>query len=130
MNAHKIEHKLVEDGRGAVEWTQAEVAGALSHVPEVAEETRHRAEQVAHRIPGAADHVRSGAQVTVTKLQTLPDSQLRLLAAVSLGFGAGLQLAGKRRLAALVGLAAASLFVFAILSRKHPADPGAGATTR
>jgi hypothetical protein len=123
MNAHKIEHKLVEDGRGAVEWTQAEVAGALSHVPEVAEETRHRAEQVAHALPGAFGHARSGAESTVTRLQTLPDSRLLLLAAVSLGFGAGLQFAGKRRLAALVVLAAASLFGFAILSRPQSANP-------
>src|ERR1035437_746796 len=78
--------------------------------------------QVAHTLPGALSHARSGAESTITSLQTLSDSRLRLLAAVSLGFGAGLQLAGKRRRAALVGLAAASLFVFAILSRPQSAN--------
>ena len=130
MKIHDVEHKLVEDGRDAAEWARIEVSDGLGHVPEIAGEARHRAEQVAHTLPGAFSHVRSGAEDTVTRLQTLSDSRLCMLAAVSLGIGAGLELAGKRRLAALVGLASASVFGFAILSRKHPADPGAGATTR
>ena len=56
----------------------------------------------------------------MTNLQTVPDSGLRLLAAVSVGFGAGLRLAGKTRLAALAGFAPASLFGFAIFSRPRP----------
>jgi hypothetical protein len=122
MKIHDIEQKLVEDGRDAAEWARVEVSDGLSHVPEIAGEARLRAGQVAHTLPGALSHARSGAESTITSLQTLSDSRLRLLAAVSLGFGAGLQLAGKRRLAALVGLAAASLFVFAILSRPQSAN--------
>jgi hypothetical protein len=123
MKIHDIEQKLVEDGRGAAEWARIEVSDGLGHVPEIAGEARFRAGQVAHTLPGAFDHARLGAESTVTRLQTLSDSRLRLLAAVSLGFGAGLRLAGKQRLAALVGLAAASLFGFAILSRPQSANP-------
>jgi hypothetical protein len=60
----------------------------------------------------------------------MPDSGLRLLAAASLGFGAGLRLAGAPRLATLAGLAPASVFGFAIMSRRagtlpelHPSRP-------
>jgi hypothetical protein len=71
--------------------------------------------------------VQSGAENTVTRLQKMPDSALRLLAAASIGLGAGLRLAGAPRLATLAGFAPASILGFAIVSRPsrtHPApDP-------
>jgi hypothetical protein len=123
MNTQPTEQELTESSRGVVERGRAGVSQALRQVPELASEARRRAGQVAERLPKAFGRARSGAQSTVTRLQTLPDSGLRLLAAVSLGFGAGLRLAGKRRLATLAGLAPASLLGFAILSRPRPAGP-------
>jgi len=47
----------------------------------------------------------------------MSDSRLRLLAAASVGFGAGLRLAGASRLATLAGFVPASVLGFAIVSR-------------
>jgi hypothetical protein len=109
--------------RGAIGRVRSTTAAALGHVPEVVANARHRAAGVADRLPGTLGHVRSGAGGTVTNLQTVPDSGLRLMAAASIGLGAGLRLAGKKRLAALAGFAPASIFGFAILSRPRPARP-------
>jgi hypothetical protein len=121
MNVQDVEQKLAESGRGLVERTRAEASDALGHVPELAGEARHRAGQVAEEAPKAFDRVRSGAQDGVIRLQTVPDAGLLLLAAGSLGVSVGLLLAGKPRLAAVVGLVPASVFGFAILSRPQPA---------
>jgi hypothetical protein len=56
----------------------------------------------------------------VTRLQTMSNSRLGLLAAASIGFGAGLRLAGAPRLATLAGFAPASILGFAIASRPNP----------
>jgi hypothetical protein len=104
---------------GAIERARAGVAGAIGQVPAIADDVRHRAEQVADQLPTAFDRVRSGAGSTVTRLQTMPDSGLRLLAAASIGLGAGLRLAGAPRLAILAGFASASVLGFAIVSRPN-----------
>jgi hypothetical protein len=109
--------------RSAIARVRTTAAAAIGHVPEAIGNVRHRAGGVVDRLPGTLGHVREGAQGTVTNLQTVPDSGLRLLAAVSVGFGAGLRLAGKTRLATLAGFAPASLFGFAIFSRPRPARP-------
>jgi hypothetical protein len=109
--------------RSAVARVRSSAAAAVGHVPEAIANVRHRAGGVADRLPGTLGHVRSGAEGTVTNLQTVPDSGLRLLAAASIGLGAGLRLAGKNRLAALAGFAPASIFGFAIMSRPRPARP-------
>ena len=106
--------------RRAIGAFRAKVSTATGHVPEAVAYARHEAGMVADRLPGTLGHVREGAQGTMTNLQTVPDSGLRLLAAVSVGFGAGLRLAGKTRLSALAGFAPASLFGFAIYSRPRP----------
>ncbi|MGD0018633.1 MAG: hypothetical protein ABSD62_05210 [Candidatus Limnocylindrales bacterium] len=116
--------------RSAIDQARTEVSEAIGHVPEIAGQARDRAEHVADRLPGAFDSIRSGAESTVTRLQTMPDSALRLLAAASLGLGAGLRLAGAPRLVTLAGFAPASILGFAIVSRPrrshqapHPARP-------
>lgn len=73
--------------------------------------------QAVGHIPGTARIAESGARRGVTRLQTMSDSRLGLLAAASIGFGAGLRLAGAPRLATLAGLAPASILGFAIASR-------------
>jgi hypothetical protein len=75
--------------------------------------------QVVGHIPETARMAESGARSGVTRLQTMPDSRLGLLAAASIGFGAGLRLAGAPRLATLAGLAPASILGFAIASRPN-----------
>jgi hypothetical protein len=83
---------------------------------------RVRGSGLADRLPGTWGHVRAGAKGAVANLQTVPDSGLRLLAGVFVGVGAGLQLSGKKRLAALAGFVPASIFGFAILSRPQPTN--------
>lgn len=102
---------------GIADSARCQVSSVIGHVPEIASRARFHAGQVAERLPGTVERAQSGAQSTVTRLQTMPDSRLGLLAAASLGFGAGLRLAGSPRLAALVGFAPASIFGFAIASR-------------
>jgi hypothetical protein len=106
-----------ESARAAIDHARTGVANAVGHVPEIAGMARDRAEEVADRLPEAFDRVQAGAGSTVTRLQTMPDSALRLLAAVSLGLGAGLRIAGAPRLVTLAGFAPASIFGFAIMSR-------------
>lgn len=111
------EQDLTEGVRGAIEHARAGVSEAIGHVPGIAAEARDRAEQAAERLPAAFDDLRTYAQNTVTRLQTMPDSRLSLLAAASLGLGAGLRLGGASRIATLIGLAPASVLGFAIVSR-------------
>ncbi len=111
------ERKPFQGARAAIDQAGTEVSGVVAHVPAIAGEARLRAGQVAERLPGAFGRVRSGAERTVTTLQALPDSGLRLLAAASIGLGAGLRFAGAPRLVALAGFAPASIFGFAIVSR-------------
>ncbi|HEY1169510.1 MAG TPA: hypothetical protein VGE81_11125 [Candidatus Limnocylindrales bacterium] len=115
--------ELDEGVRGRIDQARTAVSETMGHVPEIAGKARHGAEQVADRLPGAFVRVQSGAQSTVTRLQTMPDSALRLLAAASVGFGAGLRLAGAPRLAALAGFAPAPILGFAIFSRPSRARP-------
>ena len=109
--------ELAEGLSGATTQARAQVSEAIGHVPEIAGRARYRAEQVAERLPEALERSRTRAQSTVTRLQTMSDSELGLLAALSIGFGAGLRLAGAPRLATLAGLAPASILGYAIVSR-------------
>jgi hypothetical protein len=107
--------------RSAVGRARTGVSGAIGHAPEVAGKARQRAAEVAERLPGALGRAETGARSTVTGLQTMSDSRLRMLAAASVGFGAGLRLAGASRLTTLAGFAPASILGFAIVSRPNPA---------
>ena len=117
------EHESVEAVRGAIRQARTGVSDAVGHVPEVAASARHRAGQIAERLPGAVGRVGSSARSGVTGLQKMSDSRLRLMAAASIGFGAGLRLAGAPRLATVAGLVPASIFGFAIVSRPNRARP-------
>ena len=107
MKTQDGEQESFEGARAAIDQARTEVSKAVGHVPEIAGKARDRAEN------------------TVTRLQTMPDSALRLLAAVSLGLGAGLRLAGAPRLVTLAGFAPASILGFAILSRPRPSHQAA-----
>jgi hypothetical protein len=115
--------KRFDGVRSAIGGVRTKASEAVAHLPETVSYARREAGRMADRLPGTIGHVRAGAEGTVTNLQTMPDSGLRLLAAVSVGFGAGLRLAGKTRLAAFAGFAPASIFGFAIFSRPRSARP-------
>lgn len=117
METPDNERELVESAQRAAEQAGTDVSEAIGHVPGIVGRARSRAEQLAERFPEAFGRVQSGAQSTVTRLQTMPDSELRLLAAASLGLGAGLRIAGAPRLAMLAGFAPAAILGFAIVSR-------------
>ena len=123
MSTQTNGRRRFDGARRAVGGVRTRVSEAVAHVPEVVGYARNRAGQAADGLPTALGHVRSGAHDTVTRLQIVPDSSLRLMAAVSVGFGAGLHLAGKTRLAKLAGFVPASLFGFAIFSRPQPVPP-------
>ena len=59
-------------------------------------------------MPDAAARARLGVEETTARLQTLPDSTLRLLAAASIGLATGLQLAGAPRLFIFAAIAVVS----------------------
>ena len=103
-------HSRAGQIRGALE-------GAVDHVPDVIEGARTGAERVAGRLPGAAERARLGVEQTTTRLQTLPDPTLRLLAAASAGLAAGLHLAGAPRLITLAAFAPALLAGGAMATR-------------
>ncbi len=117
MESHDGGQTSIDVGTSPIDRARTGLSTAIGHVPSIAANGRTRAEHVAEALPGAFGGMRTGAENTVTRLQTMPDSALRMMAAISIGLGAGLRLAGAPRLATLAGLAPASIFGFAILSR-------------
>jgi hypothetical protein len=115
--------------------TKDSTAEALARVDvaavEAADATRSKATQVkdavgdaAERMPEVLEGARSGAErarvgveETTTRLQTLPDETLRLLAAGSMGLAAGLFASGAPRLFTLAALAPALLVGGAMATR-------------
>jgi len=80
---------------------------------------RATADEVGTRLPSIASAGAEGAAESVRMLQELTDPRLELLAAFSLGIGAGLWLAGAPRLVTLAALSPALLVGVAIASRKQ-----------
>jgi hypothetical protein len=64
-----------------------------------------------------------GVEETTTRLQTLPDDTLRLMAAATIGLAAGLYLAGAPRVVTLAAAAPAVLAGAAIATRSKPRSP-------
>jgi ABC-type transporter Mla subunit MlaD len=113
--------EVTMDTRTRMARARTNASEAIERLPGLAGKTRDGAEQMAERLPEAYTQASHGAQGAITRLQKVPDSGLRLLAAASIGFGTGLRLAGAPRLATLAGFAPAPILGFAILSRPHPA---------
>ena len=114
---------LIDDtadtARSKVEQVRSAVGDAADRVPEVLETARSGAERAAAQLPDAADRARTGLEETTTRLQTLPDDTLRMMAAASLGLAAGVFLAGAPRLVALAAAAPALLVGGAIATRSR-----------
>jgi len=117
--------EIADETRSRAAQVRGVVEGAVDHVPEVLESARTGAERVAGRLPDAAERARLGVEQTTTRLQTLPDPTLRLLAAASVGLATGLHLAGAPRLITLAAFAPALLFGGAMATRPGSIPGGA-----
>ena len=93
------------------------VASVVRRVSGSIKVARNGATRLVGRVTGTKNATRAGAHATTSALQTLPDSTLRWLAASSVGLGAGLYLAGKRRLVIAAGVAPALIMGAAIALR-------------
>ncbi len=108
-----------DETRSKVDQVKGAVSGAVDRVPEVLDSARTGAERAAASLPDAAERARLGVEETTTRLQSFPDSTLKLVAAGSIGFAAGLQLAGAPRLVILAAIAPALLAGGAIATRSR-----------
>ena len=106
----KIEHDTIDEGLDAVD-------DAAAATRSMAGQVREAVGDAAARVPDAADRARASVEDTTTRLQTLPDDTLRLLAAASVGLAAGLFIAGAPRIATVAALLPAALVGGAIATR-------------
>ncbi len=97
------------------------LAGVVRRVSVAARKARTGATIVIVHVPGTIHATWAGALGTTSALQTLPDPTLRLLAAGSVGLGAGFFLAGAPRLVVAAGVAPALILGAAIIAR--PIEP-------
>ena len=81
-----------------------------------------RASALKDGVSGTMTVTRDGARGSTRALQVLPDSTLRLLAAASVGVGAGLYLAGAPRVVSAVGASPALFMGAAIVTRSNQPD--------
>ncbi|HEX5466568.1 MAG TPA: hypothetical protein VFW92_07810 [Candidatus Limnocylindrales bacterium] len=131
-------------GRAAARAVGGEARAAAGQVADrlpqaagqVAERLPKAAGQVADRLPQAIDHVaermpqaleltRDGMATSAATLRTMPDRELRLLAAFSAGLALGLYLAGAPRLVTLAAATPAIVVGAAVLTRAERLDPAA-----
>ena len=109
--------ETADDARSKVGQVRDAVGSAVDQVPDALGSARSSAEAAAARLPDAAERARAGVEETTTRLQTLPDEQLRMMAAASIGLAAGLFLAGAPRFIALAAAAPAMFAGGAIATR-------------
>ena len=108
-----------DETRSKVDQVKGAVGDAVDRVPEVLDSARTSAERAVASLPDAADRARLGVEETTTRLQTMPDSTLKLMAAASIGLAAGLQLGGAPRIVTIVAIAPALLAGGAIATRSR-----------
>jgi hypothetical protein len=113
-SAKQAAAELESDGPG---WLHDAVGTMKSGV----ETVKSGAGQVAERLPDLAEEARSGAVGTAETFDSMPEPTLQLLAAASLGFGAGLFLAGAPRLITFMALAPAIFAAGTIVGRQRRA---------
>ncbi len=90
----------------------------LDGVRDVAAGVRAGAERVAQEVPALAETASNEAGTAIRSLQTMPESTLGMLAAASLGMGAGLYLAAAPRLITIAALAPAGAVIYALLANQ------------
>jgi hypothetical protein len=100
---HEVRATISRRASGAVKSVRAAASKLIGRAP--------------HAMQDTMTATRDGARATTSALQTLPDSTLRWLAASSVGLGAGLYLAGKKRILIAAGVAPAVIMGAAIALR-------------
>ena len=89
-------------------------AAAAEAIPEVMSKVREGVDGVAERLPDALEAARTTAVATTDSLRDMPRSTLRVLAALSVGMGIGLYLAGAPRLVTIAAFSPALLAALAV----------------
>ncbi len=101
---------------------EARPGGARQRVSAATDTVRARATTLIGPLQTTIHASRTGADRATSALQRLPDPALRSLMASSVGFGAGLYLAGSPRLAVVAGIAPA-FFAGAAMARRPLVPP-------
>lgn len=113
-SAKRTAAETESDGPG---WLRDAVGTMKSGV----ESVKSGAGQVVDRLPDLADEARIGAAGTAETFEAMPEPTLQLVAAASIGFGAGLFLAGAPRLITFMALAPAIFAAGTIVGRQRRA---------
>jgi hypothetical protein len=106
-HAKDAAHVARDAASGAADHVRAGTATAADAVPEVISKIRTGVEEVADRLPDALEAARTGAAATAGTLREMPEPTLRVLAALSVGMGIGLYVAGAPRLVTMAAFAPA-----------------------
>jgi len=109
--------RVVRRISGSVKVARNGAVSLLGRLPATIRATRSGATSVIQRVPATVSATQAGARATTSALQQLPDSTLQSIAASSAGLGAGLYLAGRRRLAVAAGVIPALIVGVAIAAR-------------
>lgn len=102
-------HAARDAASDAADHVRAGAASAADAVPEVMSKIRSGVDGVAERLPDAIEVARTGAVATAESLREMPEPTLRVLAALSIGMGVGLYVAGAPRLVTMAAFAPALL---------------------
>jgi uncharacterized protein YjbJ (UPF0337 family) len=86
-----------------------------------ADQVRAGVDGVAERLPDALEAARTGAAATADSLREMPQPTLRLLAALSIGMGLGLYLAGAPRLVTVAAFTPAVLAGLTVVANESGA---------
>jgi hypothetical protein len=109
--------------RNGVDDATSKAHDAAEAAPEVIERLRETVEVVADRIPDALETARKGALATAGSLRAMPQPTLQMMAALSLGMGLGLYVAGAPRLLTVVAFSPALLVgILATVDQARPAS--------
>ena len=100
-------HAARDAASDAADHVRAGAASAADAVPEVISRIRSGVDEVADRLPDALEAARTGAAATAGTLREMPEPTLRVLAALSVGMGIGLYVAGAPRLVTMAAFAPA-----------------------
>jgi hypothetical protein len=120
--------RVVRRISGSVKVARNGAESLLGRVPATIRATRNGATNLLERVPATMSATQAGVRATTSALQQLPDSTLQSMAASSAGLGAGLYLAGRRRLAIAAGVIPALIVGAAIALR--PVEPVAPAESK
>jgi hypothetical protein len=104
---------------------RAGASAAAQALPEAASRIRGTVDTVAERFPDAMESARTTAFETAESIRGLPEPTRRSLAALSIGLGIGLALAGAPRLLTMAALAPA-LVAAMVATVDEPLTPRAG----